>query len=951
MAETAGMREAGGVPLLEREAELERIGLALAGAARGNGSVVVVEGPAGIGKTSLLNAARGRARQLGFDVLGARSGELERDFGLGVARKLLEPGVRAAGGSKAELLGGAAAIGAAVLGTVEDPQLGGSPTQAALHGLYWLVANLAEPAPLLLAVDDAHWADEPSLRFLHYLGGRLDGLPILLMLAARSETASPQGTPWQELRLELQPPTLRPEPLSEMAGAVTVRAALGEAASEELCAACHRATGGNPFFLTELLVEIQEDEGRPSASAEAVAELGPERIAHSVLARVRRLSPQAPVFARALAVLGPDSPLRWIADLAELDPQEASEIADLLTGADVVSRAAELSFVHPVVRTSIYEDTPAAERSRLHRRAAGLLAADGEAPEAIAGHLLATESAADEEVVAWLRRAARAAQSRGAPETAARYLRRAIAEPPSAELRGTVLLELGTSEFLGGELPGAEGHLRQAIDAVDAVDQRQQATVQLAGLLSMTDRPLEAIEALRERIEELADDEPALAAQLESHGLNFGRMAPEARNAVRPWQDHLAERVAAGEDDPLILAAVAADMAMAGEPADRTAALAERALASFNPGDFALWSSLAPYIATRCLVVSERFEPARATLDAAIAETSATGSAPGVSVLANYRSELRLRLGDLAGAEEDARFALEIARTHGPPVSIPASVSWLVDALTEQGRFEEAERLLEPEPFAAPAAELPGGYTMYFVLAVRGRLRLATGRLGEAAADLLECGRRMNELGELSPGLSAWRRGAATALAGLGEATEAKRLAGDELERARIHGGERAVGAALRAVGTIEGGAAGTELLRESVAVLERTPARLERARALVDLGAALRRDGQRTEAREALALGMDLADRCGAIPLSDRAREELVVAGARPRRRAISGRGALTASELRVAELAASGMTNKEIAQSLFVTLRTIEMHLSSSYRKLSISSRRELPAALEQD
>ncbi|HVO52929.1 MAG TPA: AAA family ATPase [Solirubrobacterales bacterium] len=929
--------------LRERERELAVLDRAIDAAAGGAGAVVLVEGPAGIGKTSLLRAACARAAGRGLRVLEARGGELERDFGFGVVRSLLARVIATRPeAERGTLLAGAAALGAAVLGAVEDPQLGADPSQAALHGLYWLVANLSDSSPLLLAIDDAHWADDPSLRFLQYLGTRVEGIPVLILVAARP------AEQLDEVKLRLEPPVLRPAPLSEEASREEVRAVLGADVGKELCTACHRATGGNPFFLSELLVEIQSEEPG-AATPDSVAERGPERIARSVLGRIGRLDPAAPRFARALAVLGPESPLRRVAGLAEIEPGEASRIADLLAGTEVVAAERPLSFVHPVVRTAIYDDVPAGDRAALHRAAADLLSGEGAPSGMVASHLLATEPGLDESVVARLRAAARDAQARGAPDTAARYLRRAVAEPPPAPERGATLLELGTAEFLSGQLEGAEEHLEAAIVSVDSFPERLAATQLLAGLLAMTARPSDGVAAIEARIAEVAEDDPQLAAQLGSHALNFARISPISRRSVADWRRRLAERVAAGdEEDPLILASVAADMAMAGDPVERMGDLAERALAAFEPADFAVWSGWAPYVAVRCLGVAERFDLTREALDVAIRETGAGGAAPGISVLSCYRSELQMRLGELSGAEQDARTALDVAVSHGPPVAIPAATAWLADALTEQGELEQAMALLAKPPFAAPAATIPDVYTLYMVLAVRGRLRLAERRFEQAAEDLLELGRRLNELGELNPALMAWRRNAASALAALGDLDGAGALAGEELQRARAFGGRRAIGAALRVAGEVGGGEAGLTLLEEAAALLSESPARLERARSLVALGAARRRAGQRAAAREPLAAGMDLADRCGAAPLSDLAREELLVIGARPRRRAVSGREALTASELRVAELAASGMTNKEIAQSLFVTLRTIEMHLSNAYRKLGIGSRQELGAAL---
>ena len=195
-----------------------------------------------------------------------------------------------------------------------------------------------------------------------------------------------------------------------------------------------------------------------------------------------------------------------------------------------------------------------------------------------------------------------------------------------------------------------------------------------------------------------------------------------------------------------------------------------------------------------------------------------------------------------------------------------------------------------------------------------------------------------------------WRSDAALSLSALGdERASQPTVRGGNRARAAVGRRPGSRGRSARQPESAEGAeAGGIELLTEAVSVLRRSPARLELARALIDLGAAQRRAGSRARAREVLREGLDLAHALGGLALADRARRELIVAGGRPRRDATRGRDALTPSELRVAQLAAGGQTNRHIAQALFVTQRTVENHLTSTYAKLGISSRPELPAAL---
>jgi ATP/maltotriose-dependent transcriptional regulator MalT len=368
------------------------------------------------------------------------------------------------------------------------------------------------------------------------------------------------------------------------------------------------------------------------------------------------------------------------------------------------------------------------------------------------------------------------------------------------------------------------------------------------------------------------------------------------------------------------LTALATHLAMTGEPADRAAQVAERALVGTAHRGRA-WCE-----AVRVLVVTDRYEAAARELEHA-----------GDHEALALRAGLRLRTGDLPGALSDAR------RVHAPdPLTYGRAVARLAEVLLELGEADEAAALFDDGPMAASAGALPAAYGAECVLFARGRLRLVQGRVGEAIEDLRECGRRADAAGNVSPAALPWRSRLAQALLASGVAAEAVALAADELERARRCGAPRALGIALCAHEDVE-------RLREAVAVLETSGARLELARALTQLGGALRHAGHRLDAREPLRRALDLAHRCDATPLEERALAELHAAGARPRRRLASGAGALTPSERRVAELAAAGHKNREIADALYLTLTTVEYHLRHCYRKLGIVSRAGLDAALQ--
>ena len=460
------------VRLHERERELAAVELLLA---RGGG-VLVVEGRAGIGKTALAEEAGRRAEVLGHKVVRARGSELEAGFAFGVVRQLFERCLADAGAGEREALlaGPAAAVRPLLSGSLAEDPVGGS-LFAVLHGLYWLVANLAASRPLLIVVDDAHRADEPSLRWLAYLAPRLEGLAAGLLVALRPGDPASMGAPLLAVRAEAGA-VLRPALLSERAVSAVVCAAAG-GANDELCAAVYAATGGNPLYLTELL-RAAERGGRP------LAELGPEvllaggleGIGRRVITRVQGLGPGALGLAQALAVLGDGCELRHAAAIAGVEMAAAARLAEELAAADVLAAGDPPRFVHPVIRDALAASLGSGERDRAHRRAARLLHADGAPPGRVAAHLAGVRPAGDGWVLARLREAARAAMDNGSPQAAAVLLGRALAEPPPLPQRAGVLREAARAGVSAGR-DQACVLLEEALRLVS--DRRERAVIAL----------------------------------------------------------------------------------------------------------------------------------------------------------------------------------------------------------------------------------------------------------------------------------------------------------------------------------------------------------------------------------------------------------------------------------------------------------------------------------------
>ncbi len=937
--------------LLERDRELDRIGRCLQQAAQGRGSSLIVAGPPGIGKTALLLAARDAAEAAGFEVLRARGAELEREFAFGVVRQLVEPRLAsAAEAERATVLAGPPLVAARLLGFPGVPDDAGGPAPAApdpsfavLHGLYWLCANLAADHPLALMVDDVHWADNASLRFFAFLLPRLEELRAALLLAARPTEAGETRKLLAAMVLDPVNEVVRVRPLTTEGVARMVAAGLGADPEPGFAEACRVATGGTPLLVRLLIDELQAEGVAPiAASSGAVERVATATLGSWAVMRVERLGPDAVRLAQAVAVLE-RAELGEAAELAGLAADVAAQAAEQLVRAGVLA-GSPLGFVHPVLRAGIVGDISPANLAEEHRRAARVLASAHASPARVAEQLLGAAATGDSWVVDRLRAAARTASASGAPESAAAYLRRALAEPPAPDVEASVLLDLGVAEYSAGE-PGWEDHLEAALEVVGDDATRLSAATVLALALAFDQRLAEAV-AVCDRVsprvgERETDAHGVLEAMAVACGLLDAAVAPSVADRARRLV-----RVAAQPSASRNVLGVAAYVAATGNHATavEVAELARRAVAA-GPSPLPnsvgqLWFSHAMV----ALFYAEEYDEAQALLDAA--EARARAAADGLvlpSVLAQ-RAWLAERRGRLTAAEADARSLLDASGLVAPPLYCLLATGALLGALVERGELEQAENALAPL-----RAELQSTTRTAAVLRnARGRLRFAQRRYREALTDLLAAGDIALRCQAGSPAYLPWRSDAALAHLALGESSAAQRLSQEELDLARWFGAPRALGVALRAAGLVAGGQRGEQLLREAIEVLSGPDHRLEQARALTDLGALLRRSNRRVEAREVLRQAVDAAHRVNAAPLAARASTELRATGARPRRVLLSGLEALTASELRIAELAAKGLTNREIAQALFVTDRTVEGHLTNVFAKLAVTARTELPAAM---
>ena len=742
-----------GLVLVQRDAELAAIERHLAASAGGDGGVLLLEGPAGIGKTALLQVALDHARRLDLAVLAARGGELERAAAWGVARELLQPALaRLDPEHSGRLFHGPAAPAAAVFGAGAGDDLEG-PDQAfrVAHALTWLVLDLAERQPLALAVDDAHWADIPSLRWLAFLARRLHGVPALVLIAARpAETSSDRAL--QDLATAGG--IVRPSALGRAGVTSVVAAYYGAQPEADFASACYDATGGNPFLLNELLRQASAEGLAPvRAAADSVRNLQPEAVRRAVVLRLERLMRGALDLARAVAVLGDGVAPSTAGALAELDDQTVLAAVDALTRTEILADAPDLRFSHPLVRSAVYEDIAPARRAIWHRQAAELLARRGVRVEAVAAQLTVAERVGDRWAVERLLEASRAARQRGAPEAARDLAARALAEPPPADLRATTLEELGAAELGTGDAAGGMAHLDEALGVAETDAQRGSLALRLGQTLHVLGEFPEATRVLAMQLDRLpADAEPDLHRALESELIATALEVPATLDLMQERLDSLLARHRGPVlelDAPVLsllgLVAVGQGRVAEGLVFAREALARRAAVAQGLPATVAF--------AATALRLADRLEEALVIWNAEIEDARARSAPLRLAWASDNRAMVLLRLARVAEAEADARTAVELQEALFPH-PMPAPLGTHAETLLETAATGEAHQLIDRAALddvdrdAAISGE---------PLRVRARLRAEKGDLAGALGDLERVARLAERYAAANPAAMPWR--------------------------------------------------------------------------------------------------------------------------------------------------------------------------------------------------
>ncbi|WP_253900635.1 helix-turn-helix transcriptional regulator [Mycobacterium asiaticum] len=917
--------------LVEREAEIAQLSALLDSARSGRGQVCVIEGPSGVGKTRLVDECYRSCAAHGLHGLRARGNELTRDYPFGVARTLVETRViQASDTARAKLMQGPAALAEPLFGLGEAMD-----HFRVIHGLYWLTLNLADQQPLAMLVDDVHWADHLTLRFLAYVAERIEDIPLVMVVTIRTGDQFADSQLVSHLWDAATGPSIRPAELSENGVAMLLTDALPDRQIDaSLVRAVVSESGGNPLYVLAMADALSKGADPKIAT--------PESVRRHIVLRMARLDRAARDLARAASVLCDGAAPRDVVRLAGLSTDEGIVAAEELVAAGLFASADPITFAHGITRAAIYNSLEPAERLQLHAHAAKLLAAGARDPEAVAEHLLKSNMPDEAWTLAALHDAGRAAARKGAHDSAIRYLQRAVDLLAVEKLPARLLIDLGLAEAAAGK-PTSLARFEHALGLVNNHQERADALYSLGQTLFRFGRYAEASKAFRRGAELFRDGQQQIRRRFEGaasgaeYHLSATQRGPSSTVDEHPERD--------GPGDRAVLAFQALRDAMTTPPADRAGDLAVRALG--NGALLAEQTSEGPSVnlAVLALLHAGRLVEAHEAADATVRDARERGGVLAHAEASLVRALVLYERGNIPDAAADAQVAWEAisARSH---VHANGAMATLANCMIERGELDEAAGLFdgvwkERRPSDAPIIEA-------YVHTARGLLHLRRGDIAAGRADLTVAEQAMRTYGALNLGPFRWRSLAGVAAYLAGDEQSGRELIEEEIRLAQLFGVPISLGIALRRRAFTEKDDAALPTLQQALAILSETEAKLELARTHWRIGCSLRRTGLRVQARTHLGVGLDLAHRCGAMGLEADIRDELAAAGGRPRRPAVTGIESLTPTELRVARFAAMGLSNNKIAEQIFVSRNTISWHLRNVYRKLQIESRDQLPLAV---
>jgi DNA-binding CsgD family transcriptional regulator len=927
--------------LVERDDLLEEICGLLDDLVAGNSSVTVLDGPVGHGKTALLNGIYQMTRwRPEVTVRYASCSVDEADLPLGVLQQLL--GVTFPLGPDDEQ-----PVSAETKPPADAATRAVGPPGDVLSGLY---GELTASTPLVVLVDDLAWCDEPSLRVLTQLRRRLHQIPVMLVLAwSLRDTARRRG----HLVDLIQFPGARIRKLRRFGrdGSRALCRSVFPDASDEVADACHELSGGIPLLLKRLVQALQSGPNTPAPTVDVVRACLPADVGSVLLTHARRRGPHLEGALRKLSVLRSPVRLDHAATILDTDVVVAADTVAELERLGLARAGGGVVIVPELARRSVLSDLRPSERHEVAARAATVLATEDRVVEA-ARYLVDTYpsgSAANVDLL--VRAASRAGADAGAQSVA--FLRRALAEPPQCEeQRLAVLTALGAAELRHDDVARAAEHLAEALAGVLDGEERTLCALQLAHALVVTGRTGEALALLERELAhcELPRNHPLVLRMLADQVFvafedQSGPADLERRIGQLPTvrTQPLDPVPAPSCEEPVTAAVQAFVAALACRPPRRSLADLRPVLSAearpSGDGYFGLMMIGVVLLCSVELAAADRF-----FTEMAISSQS-RGAPLRESVALWLRALVANRNGRLADARNyNARASRLLERRQCPQWQLPLLLS-AVENACESGSAMPALHLLAAHGLTE---EIPQRWSGGILLAGRGQLRLTDGDFEGGLVDLTNAGQRLVSIGCLNPEVAAWRSMAALGYARLRQFDQAATLAEEEVELAQQWGGPRGLATALWRRGFIVGGAAGIADIETAVELACPKEMPLVRARALMALGKVQHRASRLGAARAALTEAYELATRCEAAGLAGHLSQELLAAGGRPRVRNGARERQLTASEKRVAVLAAQGWTNDGIARELYLARRTVEAHLTSVYRKLDIHGRAQLVTAM---
>ncbi|WP_328348227.1 helix-turn-helix transcriptional regulator [Micromonospora sp. NBC_00421] len=926
--------------LVQREEQITRLREAFRmSEEQQRGHVSLVTGAVGSGKTSVLESFGEWAVAAGGRVLSAAGSRAERGLHLGVLGQLFHSarlGQEAAARVEKLMREAPSVVPLleASLNTTDESSACNRAWAPVLHGLFTTLLDLAEPGPLVLTIDDVHHADPATLHCLLYVTRRLRHAPIVVVLTEATMLRPPH--PHFRAELFSQPhftritlPLLTVEAIAELVGGGT------EAAVRETAERCLSITGGNPLLTRALIDERPREESDEDPAPDTA--FG-DAFDQAVLGCLYRHEPGLRRVAQALAVLSRPAPTELLGHLLDIMSESVVPAVRVLRTSGLMNCD---QLRHPRIRRSILGDMSTEERRATHQRAAEVLHEHGIDPRTVAEHLVAAGWAEAAWTVPVLQNAAAQALASGRPHEAAACLRLVSRADVDDQQRTTTTAMLIKARWQVNPLT-VNGHLTQLVRTARDAGWPADTTLSAVPYLLWQGRAEEAAEAIVGCGTDDDQAHPADASRLGAMRLLLSLSHPDHLPAVR-------EAVAAGGRMPVLpavghlqlhaLTVLGSALTPAAE--QDAVATAEQLLHRHHTDDGVLPVLTAPLLALLWSGRSDRV----AVWSGTLLDRPAVRHTPvWRAVIRSLRAEAALRLGDLSGAEQHARAALEDLPVPAWGVAAAGPLATLIACATESGRHGEADQWLA-RPLPPGAFHTPLGV---HYLAARGRHHLALGRAHAATADLLRCGELMRTWGIDVAGLVPWRLELARVQLSVGNKAHANQLLQEQL---RVPHGvdDRTHGRTLRLLATTAAPDHRRKLLFEAVNLLQNCGDRLELVRALGDTGQTLQRAGDWAQARLLVRRAYHLAQDCGAPVLAQRlvGREPGGLPGYPPAETPESEDG-LSEAERRVAALAVQGHTNREISSKLFITVSTVEQHLTRVYRKLDVKRRSDLPTRL---